>query len=84
MAKIANRISLMAQNDAHEKIVEQAEQHRVALEKEFTLSLERLKAENQKTIDEAVKARNEFAKLCQPASYDNEDIIQRVEGKSGH
>ncbi len=59
-----NRISLMAQNDAHDKMIKQAEQHREIMEKEFTQSLARMKAEHEKTINEAIKVRNDFAQLC--------------------
>jgi hypothetical protein len=45
-AESANRISLMAQHDANEKLVKQAEKHREIMEKEFTENLARIKLEN--------------------------------------
>ncbi len=59
-AESANQISLMAQHDANEKLVKQAERHREIMEKEFTENLARIKMENQRTIDETTRIRDEF------------------------
>ena len=42
----ANRRSLMAQNEAQQKLIAQAEKHRETLEEEFTLNLKRIREEN--------------------------------------
>ena len=63
-AESVNRISLMAQQDANEKLVKQAEQHRELMEKEFTANLARIREEPQKTIDETIRIRDECAQLC--------------------
>ncbi len=80
-----NRIRLMAQNEARDKMIRQAEQHQEGMEKQFTESLARLlvKAENQKTIDEAKKDRNELTKLCQPANNNDEETLQKIDDKQG-
>jgi hypothetical protein len=77
----ANRMSLMAQNEAQQKLVAQAEQHREALEKEFTLNLERTRAENQKKLDQTIKICEELMRYCQPAN--NAGILEKIEGNQG-
>ncbi len=57
------------------------EQHREALEKEFTLNLERIRAENQKTLDQTVRIREELMRSCQPAN--NAGIPEKIEGNQG-
>jgi hypothetical protein len=81
VAADANRMSLMAQNEAQQKLVAQAEMHREKLEKEFTLNLERIRAENQKTLDQTVRIREELAKSCQPII--NAGMLEKIEGNQG-
>jgi hypothetical protein len=57
----AQMISLMAQSEASDKLVKQAKRHPELLEKEFTHSMERMKAEHEETITEAVKIRAKYA-----------------------
>jgi hypothetical protein len=80
-AESANRISLMAQHDANETLVKQAERHREIMEKEFTKNLARIKLENQRTIDETIRIRNEFAQLCKPKISLEDDYLRRVDEK---
>jgi hypothetical protein len=65
-AESANQISLMAQHDANEKLVKQAERHRERREKDFTENPARVKMENQRTIDETIGIRDEFVQMCKP------------------
>jgi hypothetical protein len=62
----ANRRSLMAQNEAQQKLVAQAEKHRETLEEEFTLNLKRIREENQKILDLTVRIREQLIRSCQP------------------
>jgi hypothetical protein len=77
----ANRMSLMAQNEAQQRLVAQAERHRETLEKEFTLNLERIKEENQKTLDQTIRIREELMKSCQPVN--NAGMLEKMEGNQG-
>jgi hypothetical protein len=77
----ANRMSLMAQNEAQQKLVAQAEKHRETLEEEFTLNLKRIREENQKTLDQTVRIREELIRSCQPIN--NAGMLEKVEGNQG-
>ncbi len=48
VSESAQRISLMAQSEATDKLIKQAEQHREVLEKNFIDSLARMKAEHER------------------------------------
>ncbi len=82
-ATSVNRISLMAQQDANEKLVKQAEQHRELMEKELTANLARIREEHQKTIDETIRIRDECAQLYEKANDLGEDYLQKVEEHQG-
>jgi hypothetical protein len=64
----AQMISRMAQSEASDKLMKQAEQHRDALEKEFNLSMERMKAEHDRAITEAMKIRDNYARSAHEAA----------------
>jgi hypothetical protein len=83
-AESVNRISLMAQQDANEKLVKQAEQHRELMEKEFTANLARIREEHQKTIDETIRIRDECAQLYEKAHDLGEDYLQKVDAIRVH
>ncbi len=78
-AESANQISLMAQHDANEKLVKQAERHREIMEKEFTENLARIKMENQRTIDETIRIRDELVQMCKPKISVEDDYLRRVD-----
>jgi len=82
-AESVNRISLMAQQDANEKLVKQAEQHRELMEKEFTATLARIREEHQKTIDETIRIRDECAQMYAKTKDVNEDYLQKVDEHQG-
>jgi hypothetical protein len=71
----------MAQNEAQQKLVEQHEKHRERLEEEFTLNLKRIREENQKTLDQTVRIREELTKSCQPII--NDGMLEKIEGYQG-
>ncbi len=77
----ANRRSLMAQNEAQQKLVAQAEKYRETLEEEFTLNLKRIREENQKTLDQTVRIREELIRSCQPVN--NDGMLEKIEGNQG-
>ncbi len=78
-AESANQISLIAQHDANEKLVKQTERHREIMEKEFTENLARIKLENQRTIDETIRIRDEFVQMCKPTISVEDDYLRRVD-----
>jgi hypothetical protein len=78
-AEGANQRILMAQQDANEKLVKQAERHREIMEKEFTEGLARVKMENQRTIDETIRIRDELMQMCKPKISEEEDYLRRVD-----
>jgi hypothetical protein len=78
-AESANQISLMAQHDANEKLVKQAERHREIMEKEFTENLARIKLENHRAIDETIRIRDEFVQMCKPKISVENDYLRRVD-----
>jgi hypothetical protein len=77
----ANRMSLMAQNETQQKLVAQAEKHRETLEKEFTINLERIREEDQKTFEQTVRIREELIRSCQPIN--NAGMLEKIEGNQG-
>jgi hypothetical protein len=77
----ANRRSLMAQNEAQQKLVAQAEKHRETLEKEFTLNLKRIREENKKTLEQTIRIREELIRSCQPVN--NDGMLENIEGNQG-
>ncbi len=74
------RVSLMAQREQNEKFVRQAEEHRELVQKEFTESMQRMKAEHDKTIKEAARIRDEYEVSARMARDTYDQMIQRVEG----
>ncbi len=79
VSKSAQRKSLMAQSEASDKLMKQAEQHREFLEKEFTQSMARMKGEHEKTITEAVKIRDKYARSAQEAASTVEQTMQKID-----
>jgi hypothetical protein len=75
----AQMISLMAQSEASDKLAKQAERHRELLEKEFTQSMERMKAEHEKTISEAIKSRDKYARSAHEATNSIEHTMQKID-----
>ena len=73
----------MAQQDANEKLVKQAEQHRELMEKEFTANLARIREEHQKTIDETIRIRNDCARLYEATNGLGEDYLQKIDEHQG-
>jgi hypothetical protein len=49
------------------------------MEKEFTKSLARVKMENQRTIDETIRIRDELMQMCKPKISEEEDYLRRVD-----
>jgi hypothetical protein len=78
-AESANQISLMAQHDANEKLVKQAERHREIMEKEFTENLARIKVENQRTIDETIRIKDELVQIRKPKISVEDDYVRRID-----
>jgi hypothetical protein len=75
----AQIISLLAQSEASDKLAKQAERHRELLEKEFTQSMERMMAEHEKTITEAIKSRNKYARSAQEATNTVDQMVQKID-----
>ncbi len=79
VSESAQMISLMAQSEASDKLIKQAEQHREALEKEFKLNMERMKAEHDRAITEAMKIRDNYARSAQEAAGAVNQTIQKID-----
>jgi hypothetical protein len=79
VSESAQMISLMAQIEASDKLAKQAERHRELLEKEFTQSMERMKAEHEKTITEAIKSRDKYARSALEATNTVEQTMQKID-----
>ncbi len=77
----AARVSLTAQREQNEKLVRQAEDHRELVEKEFSESMQRMKAEHDKTIQEAARIRDEYAISARMTHETYDQMIQKVEGQ---
>ncbi len=77
VSESAQMISLMAQSEASDKLMKQAEKHRQTLEKEFNLSMERMKAEHDRAITEAMKIRDNYARsVHEAASAVNQSMLK--------
>jgi hypothetical protein len=73
----AQMINHLAQSEASDKLMKQAEQHREALEKEFKLNMERMRAEHDRAINEAMKIRDNYARSAlEAASAVNQTILR--------
>jgi hypothetical protein len=83
VSESAQMISLMAQSDASDKLMKQAEQHREALEKEFKLNMERMKAEHDRAITEAMKIRDNYARSALEAAGAVNQTIQKFDQAQG-
>ncbi len=57
----------MAQCEAIEKLLKQAEEHRELAQRQFTDSMARKQAEHERTIEEATRIRDEYAKSAKMA-----------------
>ncbi len=79
VSESAQMISLMAQSEASDKLMKQAEQHREALEKEFNQNMERMKAEHDKAITEAMKIRDNYARSTLEAASAVNQTIQKID-----
>ena len=62
MSESTSRNSLKLQHEASDKLLKQAEEHRALAQKQFTDSMARMQAEHKKTIEEATRIRDEYAK----------------------
>ncbi len=62
VSEATQMINHLAQSEASDKLMKQAEQHRETLEKEFKLNMERMKAEHDRVINEAMKIRDNYAR----------------------
>jgi hypothetical protein len=83
VSESAQRISLMAQSEATDKLIKQAEQHRELLEKNFTDSLARMKAEHEKAISAAALLRDGYARAACEAEAGVDETMQRIERVQG-
>ena len=75
------RNSLKLQQAANEKLLQQAEEHRALAQKQFTEGMARMQAEQEKTIAEAARIRNEYANSAKMAQVNFDGLMNKVEGK---
>jgi hypothetical protein len=83
VSESAQRISLMAQGEASDKLIKLAEQHRELLEKNFTDSLARMKAGHEKAISAAAALRDGYSRAALEAEAGVDETMQRIERVQG-
>ena len=77
----ATRVSLRAQQEQNEKLVQQAEEHKSKVERQFSESMLRMQAESEKTIKEASRIREEYEVSSRMAQDTYDQMIQKVDGQ---
>jgi hypothetical protein len=71
--------NLKMQQAANERLLQQAEEHRVTAQKQFTERMARMQAEQEKTIAEAARIRDEYAQSAKMAQISYDSLMNRVE-----
>ena len=71
--------SLKMQQAANDKLLKQAEEHRVLAQKQFTEGMARMQAEQEKTITEAARIRDEYAQSAKMAQVSYDSLMNKVE-----
>jgi hypothetical protein len=79
VSESAQMINLMAQSEASDKLMKQAEKHREALDKEFNQSMERMKAEHDRAITEAMKIRDNYARSALVEASAVNQTMQKID-----
>ena len=74
------RNSLKLQQAANEKLVQQTEEHRALAQKQFTEGMARMQAEQEKTIAEAARIRDEYANSARLAHVHFDSLMNKIEG----
>ncbi len=69
------------QQAANERLLQQAEEHRVLAQKQFTEGMARMQAEQEKTIAEAARIRDDYANSAKMAQVNFDSLMNKVEGK---
>jgi hypothetical protein len=67
------------QEAANDRLLQQAEEHRALAQKQFTEGMARMQAEQEKTISEAARIRDEYAQSARMAQISYESLMNRVE-----
>jgi hypothetical protein len=75
--------SLRTQQAANDRLLKQAEEHRVLAHKQFTEGLARMQAEQEKTIIEAARIRDEYSQSAKMAHVSYDSLMKRVEDNKG-
>jgi hypothetical protein len=75
------RNTLQMQQAANEKLLQQAEEHRVIAQKQFMEGMARMQKEQEKTIAEAARIRDEYANSARMAQVSYDTLMDKVEGK---
>jgi hypothetical protein len=71
--------SLDMQEAANDRLLRQAEEHRALAQKQFTEGMARMQAEQEKTIAEAARIRDEYAQSAKMALISYDSMINKVE-----
>jgi hypothetical protein len=71
--------SLRMQQVANDKLLKQAEEHRVLAQKQFTEGMARMQAEQEKIIAEAARIRDEYSQSAKMAQVSYDSLINKVE-----
>ncbi len=71
--------SLKTQQAANDRLLQQAEEHRALAQKQFTEGMARMQAEQEKTIAEAARIREEYAQSAKMAQISYDSLMNKVE-----
>jgi hypothetical protein len=75
--------SLKMQQAANDKLLKQAEEHRSLAHKQFTEGMARMQAEQEKTILEAARIRDEYSQSAKMAHVSYDSLMKKVEDNKG-
>jgi hypothetical protein len=67
------------QQAANERLLQQAEEHRALAQKQFTEGMARMQAEQEKTITEAARIRDDYVNSAKKAQVSYDVLMNRVE-----
>ncbi len=71
--------SLKMQQASNDKLLKQAEELRVLAQKQFTEGMARMQEEQEKTIAEAARIRDEYAQSAKMAQVSYDSLMNKVE-----
>ena len=74
----------MLQQEANDKLLKQAEEPRALAHKQFTESMARMQVEQEKTIQEAARLRDKYAKSSEMEQVSYDSMMNKVESNQSN